>query len=621
MSTSWILAGGNFLDKRPADCSSIIESKSKVRHSRSKAIIAKVSTSASTSGVSPDVAELKDMVRALLLDKQTSPVPAPAPVKAVEQSCVTCGGAHSYRNCPATDSNNYRDNIQEPRIRLASSRSQFQPRKFRLPSATDGKPNQTTRFSSHATQQPSQQSESLEPKPKPWEWLQPGSNPTTPAHQASGVSKTDFESYVKANDAVMQNMQNQMTNITDLLTKIVNSNQASTSSSGSLPSNTIANPKGELKAITTRSGVSYDGPQIPPPVVEVETEVTKDTVLPNGSTKDVQPPIVQVDEPVVMPRTKTTLPYPSRVNKEKIHEKDDLLALKFMEIFRNLHFELSFADALLHMPNSHLKTFPFPEKLGDPGRFLIPCDFPELDECLALADLGFSEVLTNGNSTPYFEPIVDTTSYLLPTLTTPIEVEIHSEEIETELFLILRITLITHPKPANYFPFPVGGNFIKELKICEAKPDGTSIDEPPEVELKDLPPHLEYAFLEGNNKLPVIIAKDLSVGEKAALIKVLQSHKRAIAWKLSDIKGYFQIPIDPNDQEKTTFNMPITEAFWGPYRACPYGLCNAPALPESLNWEKSHFMVKEGIVLGHKISKSGIEVDRAKIDVIAKLPI
>ncbi|GJT91988.1 hypothetical protein Tco_1080833, partial [Tanacetum coccineum] len=91
---------GNFLDKRPADCSSIIESKSKVRHSRSKAIVAKVSTSASTSGVSPDVAELKDMVRALLLDKQTSPVPAPAPVKAIEQSCVTCGGAHSYRNCP-----------------------------------------------------------------------------------------------------------------------------------------------------------------------------------------------------------------------------------------------------------------------------------------------------------------------------------------------------------------------------------------------------------------------------------------------------------------------------------------------------------------------------------------
>ncbi|GJY46419.1 hypothetical protein Tco_0435482 [Tanacetum coccineum] len=77
----------------------------------------------------------------------------------------------------------------------------------------------------------------------------------------------------------------------------------------------------------------------------------------------------------------------------------------------------------------------------------------------------------------------------------------------------------------------------KELKICEAKNDKSSIDEPPDVELKDLPPHLEYVFLEGDDKLLVIIVKDLSIEEKAALIKVLKSHKRAIAWKLSDIKG------------------------------------------------------------------------------------
>ncbi|GKF73391.1 reverse transcriptase domain-containing protein, partial [Tanacetum coccineum] len=156
---------------------------------------------------------------------------------------------------------------------------------------------------------------------------------------------------------------------------------------------------------------------IPPLVVEVEAQVTKDTVFPNGSTKDVQALIVQVDEPVVIPRTKTTLPYLSRVNKEKIHEKDDLLVLKFMEFFWNLHFELSFADALLHMSkfapmfrkllnnkdkileltktpvNENCSTVilkTFPKKLGDPGRFLIPCDFLELDECLALADLGAS---------------------------------------------------------------------------------------------------------------------------------------------------------------------------------------------------------------------------------------
>nr|GFC36258.1 hypothetical protein [Tanacetum cinerariifolium] len=94
----------------PRDCLRIIESKSKVRYSRNKPVVAKVSTTVSTSGISPDVAELKDMVKALLLDKKGQ---SPAPVKAVEENCVTCGGAHSYRNCPATDGNNYRDNIQE----------------------------------------------------------------------------------------------------------------------------------------------------------------------------------------------------------------------------------------------------------------------------------------------------------------------------------------------------------------------------------------------------------------------------------------------------------------------------------------------------------------------------
>ncbi|GKC92366.1 reverse transcriptase domain-containing protein [Tanacetum coccineum] len=92
-------AGGNFLNKMPRDCLRIIEIKSKVRNSRNKLVVAKVSSSSSTPGISPDVAELKDMVKALLLDKKNQ-TQAPAPVKAVEESCVTCGGAHSYRNCP-----------------------------------------------------------------------------------------------------------------------------------------------------------------------------------------------------------------------------------------------------------------------------------------------------------------------------------------------------------------------------------------------------------------------------------------------------------------------------------------------------------------------------------------
>nr|GEW31745.1 reverse transcriptase domain-containing protein [Tanacetum cinerariifolium] len=193
-------------------------------------------------------------------------------------------------------------------------------------------------------------------------------------------------------------------------------------SKSSLPSNTIPNPRNEAKAITTQSGISYDGPPIPLPVVEKEPKATKDTKLP--STKNIKPPLVQVhekdkepiDKPFVVPKTKTNLPYPLRLAKEKLHEKDYILAAKFMEIFRDLHFELSFADAFVHMPQfAHmfkkllnnkdklieLTKTPLNEncsavvlkklskKLGDPGRFLIPCDFSEFDNCLALADLDF----------------------------------------------------------------------------------------------------------------------------------------------------------------------------------------------------------------------------------------
>nr|GEX64520.1 hypothetical protein [Tanacetum cinerariifolium] len=132
----------------------------------------------------------------------------------------------------------------------------------------------------------------------------------------------------------------------------LHNNQASSSSS--LPSNTIPNPKGKAKAIKTRSGISYDGPPIPPPGVEKEPEATKDTELP--STEDIQPPSVQVpdkepiDESFIVPKPKANLPYLLRLAKEKLREKDDILAAKFMEIFRGLHFKLRFADALVHMP-------------------------------------------------------------------------------------------------------------------------------------------------------------------------------------------------------------------------------------------------------------------------------
>nr|GEV54155.1 reverse transcriptase domain-containing protein [Tanacetum cinerariifolium] len=407
--------------------------------------------------------------------------------------------------------------------------------------------------------------------------------------------------------------------------------------------------------------------------------------------------------------------------------------------------------------------------------------------------LGFSDVITSGIPTPYYDPVVSTSS---STLTPFSDSDFLLEEVDA--FLALEDDPTSSEVDHSYFdtegdilllevflnddlslPPPNQGNYLpqvqKELKICEAKNNKSSIDEPPEVKLKDLPPHLLYTFLEGEDKLPVIIAKDLSVEEKAAFIKVLKSHKQAIAWKLSNIKGintkfcthkilmeddfepavqyqirvnpkihdvikkevlrlldagliylisdspwvspihcvpkkggftvveneenkliltrlvtgwrvcidyrklneatrkdyfslpfmdqmlerlagnkyycfldgflgYFQIPIDPKDQKKTTFTCPYGTFA---YRRMPFGLCNAPGTFQRCmmaifhemiekrgksSWmtfrflgilselEKSYFMVKEGIVLGYKISKNEIEVDKAKVDVIAKLP-
>ncbi|GKD53245.1 hypothetical protein Tco_1286632 [Tanacetum coccineum] len=157
----------------------------------------------------------------------------------------------------------------------------------------------------------------------------------------------------------------------------------------------------------------------------------------------------------------------------------------------------------------------------------------------------------------------------------------------------------------------------QELKVVEPKNEKSSIDEPPEVELKDLPPHLEYAFLEGTDKLPVIIAKVLKDEEKAALIKVLKSHKRALAWCMMAIF---------HDMIKKTMEVFMDDfsVFGNSFRTCLSHLDKMLKRCEDtnlcLNWEKSHFIVKEGIVLRHKISKNGIEVDKDKVDVITKLP-
>nr|GEZ23694.1 DNA-directed DNA polymerase [Tanacetum cinerariifolium]GEZ23974.1 DNA-directed DNA polymerase [Tanacetum cinerariifolium] len=443
--------------------------------------------------------------------KQFQATPPPTPLKAVEEICVTCGGAHPYYKCLATGGNTFsefRDNIQ---------------------------------------------------------------------------------GYVSA--------------------AAVNYNQ-------------VANPKSNVKAIITRSGVSYDGPSIPPPVVENEPEATKDTVIPtnNGNTEDIQPQVVKSKSPVSTsepantpvsaskPNPQASIPYPSRRDDERNREKPKDQIEKFYQIFKDMSFEISFADALILMPKFALtlkalignkenlsemdRTLneqyfvvllkKLPEKLGDPGKFLIPCDFLGMAECLALADLGASINLMPYSvwkklSLPELTPTCMTLELVDRSISRPVGVAedvyvkvgsfhfsadfvvvdfdadprvpliLKRSFLKTERALIdvseegdiLLLEAFLNDDPSS--PPPNQRNYLpkvcKELKICEAKTDKSSVDEPPAVELKALPPHLEYAFLEGDDKLPVIISKDLSVEEKAALITVLKSHKRAIAWKLSDIKG------------------------------------------------------------------------------------
>ncbi|GKA74057.1 reverse transcriptase domain-containing protein [Tanacetum coccineum] len=358
-----LVAGGNFLDKMPRECLRIIESKSKVCNSRNKPVVAKVGTITSTPDISPDVAalsinvaELKDMMKTLILDKQKSQ--DPVTVKAVEEKSAVANFNQGNTGYQAPIANQ----IRPPGFPPVQQNQGNNQNRYNQ--------NRGNNYNHGPIHQPPVNQRQIHQPPviQPPAYQAPAYQALAP--QTQGVSKTDFESYVKANDAVMQNMQSQMSNITELLTKFVNSNTASTSSSGSLPSNTVANPKGKLKAITTRSGASYDGPQVPPPtsslpkVVENEPQVTKDMVPPtnNGCTKDVQPLVVQVQphvpnfEPVVapvsapMPNPKLSIPYPSRRNDERRREKANDQIEKFYEIFKDLSFEISLTDALILMP-------------------------------------------------------------------------------------------------------------------------------------------------------------------------------------------------------------------------------------------------------------------------------
>nr|GEW05132.1 DNA-directed DNA polymerase [Tanacetum cinerariifolium] len=422
----------------------------------------------------------------------------------------------------------------------------------------------------------------------------------------------------------------------------------------------------------------------------------------NGNGDDVPPPI-GVEAPVSAPKPnpKPSIPYPSRLHDQNLCDKTNDQKQKFFQIIHDLNFNISFADAFILMPkfgltikslltnkdklfelartplNEHCSMVllkKLQEKLGDPGKLLIPCNFSGMDECLALADLGASInlmplsvvvedvfikvgmfhfpanfVAVDFDSDPRV-PLILRRSFLKTELALidvyegelnlyvgnkaiPFNldqtsrysanydaisvnridiIDVACEEYSQEVlrfFVSVNPTSYTEPIVSISSPTltPFGDNIIlleeflnvdlsspplppQELKVVKPKIKNSSIDEPPAVELKDLPPHLEYAFLDGDDKLPVIIAKDLKDEEKTTLIKVLKSHKQALAWQLSDIKGYFQIPIDPQDQEKTTFTCPYGTFA---YRRNPFGLYNAPGTFQRCMMAIFHDMIEK----------------------------
>ncbi|GKB25227.1 reverse transcriptase domain-containing protein [Tanacetum coccineum] len=404
-------------------------------------------------------------------------VVTPAPVKAVEETYVTCGGAHSWFNCPTTDNNQasvcattgtynqvnppnrVSNQMAPPGFAPVQNNSQNRFNKNQVQGNNFNRGNNNFHVNQfHNNHAPKFSNQGFQNQPF-----------QVPNNQVQQEISNDFSNYKRNNDQMLRNMQNQINSLKgDLKNEIQNTiksqqavmmnqqttfqnnlqnmicglfqNQASTS--GTLPSNTIPNPKGEMKAITTRSGVAYEGPSIPTnpspkKVVERETEETTDKEQTNfqGSTAQIPPPVILIsipesDVPKTLPKTtpilesdvrknlpKPNIPYPSRRDDQKSRDKASNQIEKIFQIFQDLRFDISFADALLLMPRfaptiksllmnkekllelakiplnencSAMLLKKLPEKLGDPGKFLILCNFPGMDVCHALVDLGAS---------------------------------------------------------------------------------------------------------------------------------------------------------------------------------------------------------------------------------------
>ncbi|GJU01145.1 reverse transcriptase domain-containing protein [Tanacetum coccineum] len=522
-----------------------------------------VSTSTSTSGLSPDVAVLTDVVKALLL-KNTPP--PPASIKAVKESCITCGGPHPYYQCRATDGNTfpgYHDNIQAyvsaAVVNYNQGNAGHRPPSVAHQVRPPGFPpihNNQNRGNNY----------------------NPG-NSTYRAPTLPTASSNELANNMKVNETSMRAMQNQINNmktelrnefqatmlqqnnkLENMLSNYFQMNKPSGSGLGPLPSNTVNNPKGDLKAITTRSGVSYSNSSSFLPLSQGGGKRARDrsTTRPTGIAEDVFvrvgkfhfPADFVVVDYVVDPRVPLILGRPFlRTARALIDVYGEELTLRVGD--EAITFKVG---------NTSKFSYNDAESINRIDVIDIAC------EEYSQEVLGFSGNSESGNPTPISEPIIAKSS---PSLTPFEGGDFILEEIEANL--------ASDSKTERFTSFPEFKNFRfdikeknsdsttnhadvslpeyerfysegdirllekflnddpssplppKEIKTVELKNEKSSVDEPPELELKDLPSHLEYAFLEGTDKLPVIIAKNLKDEEKERLIKVLKSHKQAIA--------------------------------------------------------------------------------------------
>ncbi|GJY12350.1 hypothetical protein Tco_0381659 [Tanacetum coccineum] len=391
-------AGGNLLSKTTREALNIIENKSKGRYSRNKSNVSRLNTTSreSVSKMDERIDKLSDQI-STLVEIVSQKVVTPAPVKAVEEICVTCSRPHAWYNCPNSDNNqasvcvatcSYNQVNPQNRVSNQMTPPGFAPvqnngqNRFNNNQGQENNFNRGNNFHGNQGFQV-QNNHALNFQNQGFQ-NQPFQ---VPNNQVQQEFSSEFSSYKKNNDQMMRNKQNQMNSLKgDLKNEIQNTiksqqdvmmnqqttfqnnlqnmicglfqNQASTSST--LPSNTILNPKGDMKAIITRSGVAYEGPSIPTnlspkKVVERETEETTDKEQSNfqESTTQIPPlinpiPIPELDVPKTLP--KQNIPYPSRRKDQKSHDKASNQMEKIFQIFQNLRFYISFADALLLMP-------------------------------------------------------------------------------------------------------------------------------------------------------------------------------------------------------------------------------------------------------------------------------